>query len=336
MKRNFISMFTVNALMTVALLLTACGGKDGGKNWDEQIDGTFAANGLIYEAQLTDTPESPLYSAKKVFGYWKGAIDGTLIVLYQDNSYRYSMVVYEVGEKVFQEAHEIVQGERNGIPVFYDKQYDKYYVWNMQEGNALEHRSKEDINVVVETYTPVVWRTEESMKAAGIAAIATRKGFGPIELGSPFGGFPDSVEGLYDSCESYEEVHEGNSDSEGYEGDEFISTWTEKYWRFSKEGKEIFRVYVERAKITRYVLLEGSKHIQTVDGIYAGMPIRELYEHKPDLAWESDELSGDFTAWNNNFVYGVQSSDIAEGKFPQSADDFKADAVLRSIDCSYQ
>ena len=336
MKKSIFLVFTVNALMAVALILTACGGgKDGGKNWDEQIDGSFAADGLFYEAQLTDVPESPLYSAKEIIGYWKGAVDRTIIVFYQDNSYKYSMVVYEVGKKTFQEVHEMVQGEREGIPVFYDKKYDKYYVWQMQE-NVLEHRSKTDIKSVVETYPPVVWRTEESLKAAGIAAIATRKGFGPIKLGNPFGGFPDSVEGLYDSCESYEEVHDGNNDDEGYEGDEYISAWTEKYWRFSKEGKEIFRVYVERAKITRYVLLEGSKHIQTVDGIYAGMPIRELYEHIPNLAWESDELSGNYTAWNNNFIYGVHFSDIEEGKFPQSADDFKADAVLRSIDCSNQ
>ena len=305
-------------------------GSKSEKTWNKEVDGTFAAEGLFYEAQLTDNPESPLYNASEIFGYWEGPISNTIIILYRDGGYK--MVVYDVGTKDFQEVHEMQQGERDGIPVFCDTRYDKYYVWDMENGNTLEWRSREDLNTVVETYQPVIWRTEESLKEAGIAAIATRKGFSIFKVGDPYTS-PESIEGLYDSRVFVEKVHEGDEIDEDYEGDYLMPTWTERYWSFTKDGKEVFRINVERATITSYELLEGSNNIQTIDGIYAGMPIKELYEHYPDLVWEGSDFNDEITTFRNNFIFSVHQSDIKEDKWPENIDDFKPDAVIRSIQC---
>ena len=74
---------------------------------------------------------------------------------------------------------------------------------------------------------------------------------GPVTVGSPIGELPQQVKGLYDKVEHKTVEHE----------DEMDGAWTEDYYLFTKDGKNVFRVNLDGGKVFSIRLLEGSSFI---------------------------------------------------------------------------
>ena len=82
---------------------------------------------------------------------------------------------------------------------------------------------------------------------------------------------PQSVKGLYDKFDHKTIEHE----------DEMDGPWTEDYYLFTKDGKEIFRVNIFEGKVFSIRLLSGATFIKTPDGFSVGSSARKLFKEVP-------------------------------------------------------
>ena len=143
---------------------------------------------------------------------------------------------------------------------------------------------------------------------------------GPVEIGKNIADLPEAVEGLYDKSEHKKEVHESDMEDD----------WTEEYYIFTKDGKEVFRTDVEGKKIVSVVLLEGASSIKTSDGFYVGCSAQELFKAKK-MQWEN-YFEGNVFATSGHYTYLVNSDDLVNTDIPEKASDFKSTAkVIRII-----
>lgn len=194
------------------------------------------------------------------------------------------------------------------------KKYDSAIKTEIEEKNkAIEEEIKARINGEV----PL---TNSSIENAKTEEFLLDKGkLGPIEIGKNINDLPKSVEGLYDKSDYKKEVHESDMEDD----------WTEEYYIFSKDGKDIFRTDVEGKKITSIVLLADASFIKTSDGFYIGSSAQELFKAKK-MQWEN-YYEGDVFATSGHYTYFVNSDDLVDTDIPQKASDFKSTAKINRI-----
>lgn len=142
---------------------------------------------------------------------------------------------------------------------------------------------------------------------------------GPVEVGKSMPNIPQKVDGLYDKFTHKKEEHE----------DEMDGAWTEEYYLFLKDGKEIFRANIYEGKVYTIRLLSGSSFIKTSDGISVGSSARELF-NKVRMEWGT-YYEGETFGTNGHFTYYVSSDDLIQTDIPQKAEHFKPEAKVCGI-----
>ena len=101
-----------------------------------------------------------------------------------------------------------------------------------------------------------------------------------IEVGKPMPSLPQSVKGLYDKFDHKTIEHE----------DEMDGPWTEDYYLFTKDSKEIFRANIFEGKVFSIRLLSGATFIKTPDGFSVGSSARKI---KTDIPHKVEHLKQD-------------------------------------------
>lgn len=142
---------------------------------------------------------------------------------------------------------------------------------------------------------------------------------GPVKVGEAMPKLSDSVEGLYDKYDYQKIEHDDDMDG----------PWTEEYYLFTKNGKEIFRANIFEGKVNSVKLLEGSSFIKTPDGIYVGYSARELF-NKIRMEW-TNYYDGYCFGSSKHFSYYVNSDDLVKTDIPHRVEDFKEDAKVIGI-----
>lgn len=155
--------------------------------------------------------------------------------------------------------------------------------------------------------------------AAAEAFTLTNGKLGPIQTGQRFANIPATYEGLYDK---YARKVETKWDEDG--------EWTEEFYQFTQNGKDIFRVYYDDNKrITSITLQEGSASIvKTQEGFYVGYPARTLFTKKP-MEWTT-YFQGTTFATSGHYTYSVNDEDL-NTEIPYKVSDFKPNAKIRMI-----
>lgn len=146
---------------------------------------------------------------------------------------------------------------------------------------------------------------------------------GPVQVGKTISKLPDSVEGLYNYYEYKKIEHEGN---------DMEDPWTEEYYLFTKDGKEIFRANTSENKVFCIRLLKGSTFIRTPDGITVGYSARGLINIKR-LNW-TNYYDGTVFGSEGNYSYYIDSEDLVQADTPEKEDDLKPSAKIIGIDYS--
>lgn len=142
---------------------------------------------------------------------------------------------------------------------------------------------------------------------------------GPVEVGKPMPSLPQNVDGLYDKFDHKTVEHE----------DEMDGPWTEDFYLFTKNGKEIFRANIFEGKVFSIRLLSGSSFIKTPDGFSVGSSARELFK-KVRMEWQN-YYEGEAFGTNGHFSYYVNSDDLIQTDIPQKEEHFKQDAKITGI-----
>lgn len=161
--------------------------------------------------------------------------------------------------------------------------------------------------------------TSETANSNDGAIIFENGKLGPVEVGKALSNLPQSVDGLYDKYNHKKEEHE----------DEMDGAWTEEYYMFIKDGKEVFRANIYEGKVNSVRLLSGASFIKTPDGFYVGYSARKLFSQKR-MEWGT-YYEGETFATSDHFTYYVNSDDLIQTDIPQKADHFKADAKISGI-----
>lgn len=165
-----------------------------------------------------------------------------------------------------------------------------------------------------------VKKTSTVQKTQSTAVVLSANGkLGPVQVGKAVRNLPKSVAGLYDRYEYKKEKHEDDMDG----------AWTEEYYLFKKNGKEVFRANLDNGSVFSIRLLEGSSFIKTADGISVGMSARELFTKKR-MEW-STYYEGEVFATNGHLTYYVSSDELVNTDIPKKVTDFKAGAKLSGI-----
>lgn len=138
--------------------------------------------------------------------------------------------------------------------------------------------------------------TEEPVAAATQSFILQNGTLGPVKKGMAIGSLPKQYQGLYDKI---------TRDKEYYNDEDY-----DEYLLFTKNGKEIFRAFLDGNKIGSICLLSGSSSfIKTPEGIYVGYSAQKLNREKK-LEWEYDLDSVYAWAKSNGYTYHVSNEDI--------------------------
>lgn len=194
------------------------------------------------------------------------------------------------------------------------KKYDSAQKAEIEEKNkAIEDEIKARLN----GEAPLSESSQENAKAEEF--LLDKGKLGPIEIGKNINDLPKSVEGLYDKSDYKKEVHESDMEDD----------WTEEYYVFSKDGKDIFRTDVEGGKVISIALLAGASFIKTSDGFCIGSSAQELFKAKK-MQWEN-YYEGDVFASSGHYTYFVNSDDLVNTDIPRKASDFKSIAKINRI-----
>ena len=162
--------------------------------------------------------------------------------------------------------------------------------------------------------------TEDEANEPNDASVIFSNGkLGPVEVGKAMPNLPMSVDELYDKFNHKMEEHE----------DEMDGAWTEDYYLFMKDGKEVFRANIYEGKVNSIRLLSGSSFIKTPDGISVGSSARVLFNKVP-MEWGT-YYEGETFGTNGHFTYYVNSDDLIQTDIPHKADHFKPDAKVVGI-----
>ena len=140
-----------------------------------------------------------------------------------------------------------------------------------------------------------------------------------IEVGKPMPSLSQSVKGLYDKFDHKTIEHE----------DEMDGPWTEDYYLFTKDGKEIFRVNIFEGKVFSIRLLSGATFIKTPDGFSVGSSARNLFKEVP-MEWQN-YFDGEAFGTNGRYSYYVNSNDLIKTDIPHKVEHFKQDAKITGI-----
>ena len=144
---------------------------------------------------------------------------------------------------------------------------------------------------------------------------------GTIQVGKTIPQLPDALEGLYDQ-KTYKKIE--------HEGNDMDDPWTEEYYLFKKDGKDVFRVNISGDKtIYSIYLMEGSSFIKTPDGISVGYSVRDLF-NKKRLEWDN-YYDGTVFGFSGHYYYYVNADDLVQTDIPHKAEDFKSDAKVIGI-----
>ena len=154
---------------------------------------------------------------------------------------------------------------------------------------------------------------------AGKAAFVFDGKLGPVKVGEPISNLPQSVDGLYDKYDYKKEEHE----------DEMDGPWTEEYYLFTKDSKEIFRADIYEGKVNQIRLLSGSTFIATPDGISVGSSARELFKKKP-MEW-TNYYDGNCFGTSGNYCYYINAEDLIQTDVPNKAEQIKPNAKVIGI-----
>ncbi|MBR1880527.1 MAG: hypothetical protein IJ804_07260 [Prevotella sp.] len=142
---------------------------------------------------------------------------------------------------------------------------------------------------------------------------------GPVQVGRPIGTLPRQVSGLYDKYAYKKEVHESDMDD----------PWTEEYYLFTKNGKNVFRANIDGGKVYSIRLLEASSFIKTPAGLYVGYPASKLFQQKR-MTWEYYLYEAETWATDGHYVYSVRAND-ANTRNDEVVTGFKPDAKVIGI-----
>lgn len=142
---------------------------------------------------------------------------------------------------------------------------------------------------------------------------------GPIQTGQRFANIPATYAGLYDK---YARRVETKWDEDG--------EWTEEFYQFTNNGKNIFRVYFDNNKrITSITMEAGSASIvKTQEGFYVGYPARTLFTKKR-MEW-MNYFQGIAFATSGHYCYEVKDEDL-NTEIPHKVSDIKPTAKISSI-----
>ena len=155
---------------------------------------------------------------------------------------------------------------------------------------------------------------------AGDGLIFSNGSLGPVKVGNVISKLPDSVEGLYDKY-SYKKIE--------HEGNEMDDPWTEEYYLFTKDGKNIFRANMSGKTVYSIYLMEGSTFIKTSDGFSVGSSVRDLF-NKRRLEWDN-YYDGTVFGFGNHYYFYFNAGDLVGTDIPQKAEHFKKDAKITGI-----
>ena len=138
--------------------------------------------------------------------------------------------------------------------------------------------------------------TEQPAAAVQQSFILKNGTLGPVKKGMAVGSLPKQYSGLYDKI---------TRDKEYYNDEDF-----DEYLLFTKNGKEIFRTFLDGNKIASICLLSGSSSfIKTSEGIYVGYPAQKLNKEKK-LKWEYNMDSVVAWATSGEYTYNVENGDL--------------------------
>ena len=228
----------------------------------------------------------------------------TIDVKYKENSnalFEYYVSVKEAGLFFFGEAAKLVimkmdAQKRDGIIKINNKRIDNIIA--KLKGEKVE----EDSNTEAEDGGIVFYGKLES-----------------IEVGKPMPSLPQSVKGLYDKFDHKTIEHE----------DEMDGPWTEDYYLFTKDSKEIFRANIFEGKVFSIRLLSGATFIKTPDGFSVGSSARKLFKEVP-MEWQN-YFDGEAFGTNGRYSYYVNSNDLIKTDIPHKVEHFKQDAKITGI-----
>ena len=154
----------------------------------------------------------------------------------------------------------------------------------------------------------------------------TKKGFvlvngklGPIQIGKSIKDLPKSYAGLYDKMKRETINHESDMEDD----------WTEDFYQFIKDGKNVLRTDVDGNKITSIVLQEGSSFVKPSEGYHVGGSAVELFRKKK-MQWVT-YYEGTVFATSGHYTFHVNDDDIINSDTPQKISDFKASAKIIRI-----
>ena len=154
----------------------------------------------------------------------------------------------------------------------------------------------------------------------------TKKGFvlvngklGPIQIGKSIKDLPKSYAGLYDKMKRETINHESDMEDD----------WTEDFYQFIKDGKNVLRTDVDGNKITSIVLQEGASFVKTSEGYHVGGSAVELFTKKK-MQWET-YFEGTVFATSGHYTYHVDDDDIINNDTPQTVSDLKPSAKIIRI-----
>lgn len=144
---------------------------------------------------------------------------------------------------------------------------------------------------------------------------------GPVQVGQRISKLPTTYEGLYDKYTHKNEIVGGEG------GDE----WEEEYYKFTKDGKEVFRAHIDDHKVVISItLMEGSSSIvKTQEGYYVGYPARTLYTKKP-MEWTTYYESTAF-ATSGHYTYHINIDDLIDNEYPTSVNSIEPNARISMI-----
>lgn len=144
---------------------------------------------------------------------------------------------------------------------------------------------------------------------------------GPVQVGKPIPQLPQSVDRLYDHFEHNVVEHEGN---------DMEDSWSEDYYLFTKEGKEIFRANIYEGRVHSIRLLKGSSFIMTPDGWSVGYPVRGLILEKR-LDW-TNYYDGNVFGTEGRYSYYIDPEDLVQADTPEKPEDIKPSARVIGIE----
>ncbi len=191
---------------------------------------------------------------------------------------------------------------------------------NAERRNHIMKINNERVRKIIARLNGEVVVDEDEADESNDASVIFSYGkLGPVEVGKAMPSLPASVEGLYDNFGHKKEEHEDDMDG----------AWTEEYYLFTKDGKEVFRANIYEGKVNSIRLLSGSSFIKTPDGISVGSSARVLFNKVP-MEWGT-YYEGETFGTNGHFTYYVSSDDLIQTDIPHKADHFKPDAKVVGI-----